>query len=306
VQTSTLKSTASPGLAAPSPRQLLGIALICLAVLCFALLDSMSKLLAAHYAVTSVVWVRYGVHTLLMLVLFGPGTGLGLVRTARPWTQILRGLLLLACTVLMITGLRYIPLAEATSILYLSPLLVTLLSIPLLNERVSRRNWVVAGLGFIGVLIIVRPGGALLTPAIALPLAAAVCNSFYQIVTRRLGGTESPIAMNFITGLVGTTVMSFALLFTWVTPTLTHALLMLVMGAAGMGGHLLLTKAFQHATPAMLAPFSYGQIAWAVLLGYLIFDALPDLGSVIGMAIIAGCGLYIAYHRTQGWARRST
>jgi drug/metabolite transporter (DMT)-like permease len=105
--------------------------------------------------------------------------------------------------------------------------------------------------------------------------------------------------MNFITGLVGTTVMGGFVVFTWVTPTPTHAMLMLVMGAAGMGGHLVLIKAFQQATPAMLAPFTYGQIAWAVLLGYLIFGAIPDLGSLIGMAIIAGCGLYIAYHRAQ-------
>ena len=286
-----------PTLASASRRQLLGIVLICLAVLCFALLDSLSKLLTAYYAVASLVWVRYAVHTLLMVVAFGPRRGMGLIRTARPWMLVLRGLLLLACTVLMITGLRYIPLAEATAILYLSPLLVTLLSIPLLRERVDQRNWVAAVMGFIGVLIIVRPGSEVLTPAIALPLLAAVCNSLYQIVTRHLGGTESPVAMNFITGLVGVVVMSFAAGFTWTTPTPRHALLMVVMGAAGMAGHLLLIKAFQHASPATLAPFTYGHIAWAVLLGYLVFGALPDLGSVLGMCIIAACGLYIAFHR---------
>ena len=286
-----------PSPPSPSQEQLRGIVLISLAVLCFSVLDSLAKYLSGFYAVTSLVWVRYLVHTLLMAATLGPRMGLELIHTRRPWLQCLRASLLSCTTLLFISGLVYIPLAEATAIMYLTPLLVTVLSVPLLGERVESRNWLVVVLGFVGVLIIVRPGSALLTPAIVLPLLGALSNSAYQIATRKLGGTENPLATNFITGLVGTVLMSFAVLFTWTTPTPRHALLMVGMGAAGMCGHYLLIRAFQHASPAALAPFGYAQIAWAVLLGYLVFDALPDAGSLIGIAIIVICGLYIVLHR---------
>ncbi|MFJ3410686.1 MULTISPECIES: DMT family transporter [Pseudomonas] len=276
-----------------------GIALICLAVLLFASHDTLSKYLSAFYPIVMVVWARYVVHTLLMLVVFVPRSGFSaVVRTKRPGLQLLRALCLIGTSLLFTTGLRYIPLAEATAVNFLAPLLVTALSVPFLGERVSRAQWLAVLAGFVGVLIVVRPGGALFTPAILLPLGSALCFGFYQLLTRKLSGVDSPTTSNFLTGILNSLVMSALLPFFWSTPTLVHGLFMIGLGTCGMLGHMLLTQAFRHAAPAMLAPFSYGQILFAGLFGYLIFDHTPDQYALVGIAVICLSGLAVA------WAQR--
>lgn len=276
-----------------------GIALICLAVLLFASHDTLSKYLSAFYPIVMVVWARYVVHTLLMLVVFVPRSGFSaVVRTKRPRLQLLRALCLIGTSLLFTTGLRYIPLAEATAVNFLAPLLVTALSVPFLGERVSRAQWLAVLAGFVGVLIVVRPGGALFTPAILLPLGSALCFGFYQLLTRKLSGVDSPTTSNFLTGILNSLVMSALLPFFWSTPTLVHGLFMIGLGTCGMLGHMLLTQAFRHAAPAMLAPFSYGQILFAGLFGYLIFDHTPDQYALVGIAVICLSGLAVA------WAQR--
>ncbi|WP_377707338.1 DMT family transporter [Pseudomonas protegens] len=276
-----------------------GIALICLAVLLFASHDTLSKYLSAFYPIVMVVWARYVVHTLLMLVVFVPRSGFSaVVRTKRPGLQLLRALCLIGTSLLFTTGLRYIPLAEATAVNFLAPLLVTALSVPFLEERVSRAQWLAVLAGFVGVLIVVRPGGALFTPAILLPLGSALCFGFYQLLTRKLSGVDSPTTSNFLTGILNSLIMSALLPFFWSTPTLVHGLFMIGLGTCGMLGHMLLTQAFRHAAPAMLAPFSYGQILFAGLFGYLIFDHTPDQYALVGIAVICLSGLAVA------WAQR--
>ncbi|WP_025127806.1 DMT family transporter [Pseudomonas sp. PH1b] len=276
-----------------------GIALICLAVLLFASHDTLSKYLSAFYPIVMVVWARYVVHTLLMLVVFVPRSGFSaVVRTKRPGLQLLRALCLIGTSLLFTTGLRYIPLAEATAVNFLAPLLVTALSVPLLGERVSRAQWLAVLAGFAGVLIVVRPGGALFTPAILLPLGSALCFGFYQLLTRKLSGVDSPTTSNFLTGIFNSLIMSALLPFFWSTPTLVHGLFMIGLGTCGMLGHMLLTQAFRHAAPAMLAPFSYGQILFAGMYGYLIFDHTPDSYGLVGIAVICFSGLAVA------WAQR--
>jgi len=273
-----------------------GIALICLAVLLFASHDTLSKYLSGFYPVVMVVWARYVVHTLLMLVIFVPRSGFSVVvRTQRPGLQFLRALCLIGTSLLFITGLRYIPLAEATAVSFLAPLLVTALSVPLLHERVTRNQWLAVLGGFVGVLIVVRPGGALFTPAILLPLCSALCFGCYQLITRLLSGVDSPTTSNFLTGIFNSLIMSALLPFFWSTPTLLHGLFMVGLGTCGMLGHMLLTQAFRHAAPAMLAPFSYGQILFAGMYGYLIFDHMPDSFGVIGIAVICLSGLAVAW-----------
>jgi drug/metabolite transporter (DMT)-like permease len=278
--------------------------LISLAVLCFAVLDTLCKYLTRYYAVSAVLWVRYTVHVVLLAGIFGPQMGLGLLRTARPGLQILRALCLLGTSVLFVTGLLYVPLPEATAIVYITPLLVIALSVPLLGDKVAGRDWIAVLLGLVGVLIIVRPGGALLTAAALLPFSAAVCNSLYQLITRKFSGAENPTTTNFITGLVGSILLTSTLPFSWSTPTLNHALLLVGAGLAGVGGHYLMIKAFERATPAVLGPFSYGQLLWATLLGYLVFGTFPDTGSFIGMAVIAASGLYVTFNHVVRPRRR--
>ncbi|MCX7077871.1 MAG: DMT family transporter [Pseudomonas sp.] len=273
-----------------------GIALICLAVLLFASHDTLAKYLSVFYPIVMVVWARYVVHTLLMLVIFVPRTGFSaVVRTKRPGLQFLRALCLIGTSLFFTTGLRYIPLAEATSVNFLAPLLVTALSVPLLGEQVTRSQWLAVLAGFVGVLIVVRPGGALFTPAILLPLGSALCFGFYQLLTRKLSGIDSPTTSNFLTGILNSLIMSALLPFFWSTPTLIHGLFMIGLGTCGMLGHMLLTQAFRHAAPAMLAPFSYGQILFAGMYGYLIFDHTPDTFAIIGIAVICLSGLAVAW-----------
>lgn len=276
-----------------------GIALICLAVLLFASHDALSKYLSGFYAIVMVVWARYVVHTLLMLVVFVPRTGLSaVVRTRRPGLQLARALCLIGTSLLFTTGLRYIPLAEATAVNFLAPLLVTALSVPLLGEKVTRSQWLAVMTGFVGVLIVVRPGGALFTPAILYPLGSALCFGFYQLLTRKLSGLDSPTTSNFLTGILNSLIMTALVPFFWSMPSLVDALFMIGLGTCGMLGHMLLTQAFRHAAPAMLAPFSYGQIVFAGVYGYLIFNHTPDLYGIVGIAVICLSGLAVA------WAQR--
>ncbi|MNQ67857.1 EamA-like transporter family protein [compost metagenome] len=191
--------------------------------------------------------------------------------------------------------MRYIPLAEATAVNFLAPLLVTALSVPLLGERVTRHQWLAVLAGFVGVLIVVRPGGALFTPAILLPLSSALCFGFYQLLTRKLSSVDSPTTSNFLTGILNSLIMTALLPFFWTTPTWTHALLMVGVGTCGMLGHMLLTQAFRYAAPAMLAPFSYGQILFALMFGYLVFDHTPDIYGIVGITVICLSGLAVAW-----------
>ncbi|MDE1163957.1 MAG: DMT family transporter [Pseudomonas sp.] len=275
---------------------LTGIGLICLSVLLFASHDALSKYLSGIYPIVIVVWARYLVHTLLMLIVFVPRAGLSsVVRTRRPGLQLIRALFLIGTSLFFTTGLRYIPLAEATAVNFLAPLLVTALSVPLLKETVTRSQWAAVSAGFIGVLVIVRPGGSLFTPAILLPLSSALCFGCYQLLTRKLSEIDSPTTSNFLAGIFNTLIMSALLPFFWTAVDWRHGVLMIGLGTCGMLGHLLLTQAFRHAPPAMLAPFSYGQILFAGLYGYLIFDHTPDGIAMIGIAIICVSGLAVAW-----------
>jgi drug/metabolite transporter (DMT)-like permease len=219
--------------------------------------------------------------------------------------QIARALCLIGTSLFFTTGLRYLPLAEATAVNFLAPLIVTALSVPLLKEHVTRPQWIAVVTGFIGVLIIIRPGSSLFTPAIFFPLGSAVMFGIYQIFTRILSTTDSPTTSNFIAGLVNTLIMSALLPFFWEPPVWTHVILMVALGACGMGGHLLLTEAFRYAPPALLAPFSYGQIICAGLMGFIFFGHIPDTGAFIGMAIISLSGLVVAWQQRRARALAS-
>jgi drug/metabolite transporter (DMT)-like permease len=272
-----------------------GMLLVMTATLLFASHDVLSKYLSGFYPVMLVIWVRYLVHTLCMMGIFLPQSGLRILRTRRPLQQVLRALCLLGTSMLFISGLQYIPLAEATAVNFLAPLLVTAMSVPLLKERVSTGQWIAVLLGFSGVLVIVHPGGELFTPAILLPFGSALCFSFYQLLTRKVAEVDSPTTSNFFAGIFNTLVMSVIVPFYWEWPTLWHGLMMLALGACGMTAHLFLTQAFRHAPPALLAPFGYCQIIFAGLFGYLIFNHTPGMTTLIGIAIICASGIAAAW-----------
>ncbi|BAU74514.1 DMT family transporter [Metapseudomonas furukawaii] len=272
-----------------------GILLVVLATFLFAGHDALSKYLGGLYPVIMVVWARYLVHTLLMAGIFLPRAGLRVLRSRRPGLQVLRALSLLSTSLLFTAGLQFIPLAEATAVNFLAPVLVTALSVPLLGERVSLVQWLAVVMGFIGVLVIVHPGGELFTPAILFPLGSALGFCFYQLLTRKLAPHDSPTTSNFFAGLCNTLVMSALVPFFWQLPNWEGWLLLLALGAAGMTAHLLLTQAFRHAAPALLAPFGYCQIVFAGLLGFLVFSHTPEASTLAGIAIICLSGLGAAW-----------
>lgn len=271
-----------------------GIALVLVTMLLFVVHDTISKYMTRHYPVTEVLWIRYVVHVVFMLAVFGPRMKLGLVRTHRPALQVVRALFLIGSAFLFMNGLRFLPLADATAINFVTPLLVTAFSAPLLGEKVDARNWAAVVMGFGGMLVIVRPGGAMLQLAALFPFFSACCSGFFQIITRKFRGSENPVTTHFITGLTGMAVTGLAWNADWTMPTPEHAFFLLFLGIAVGIGHYLLIEALQRIGPAVAAPFSYTQFIWAMLFGLALFGDLPDFGTLLGSVIIVASGIYLA------------
>lgn len=276
-----------------------GVLYICGAIFLFAGSDALSKYLAGFYAVVMVIWVRYVIHSGLMLSVLLPRHGLSIFKTSRPGLQLLRGLCMVGTNMLFISALRYIPLAEGTAIIYLTPLIVTVLSGPLLGERVRPLQWFAVSLGFVGVLVILRPGGILFTPVSLLAVGAAFSFSLYQLITRKLNATDSSATTNLLSGLVGSAVLTFVAPFFWQTPSAFHALLLLGLGISALLSHLLMTEAYHHANPATLAPFTYGQLIFAGLIGYIMFGHMPDRYGFLGITIICVSGILTLSQRPR-------
>ena len=264
------------------------------AVTILALLDTTAKYLSRTYPVLGVVWARFAFQTLLMLVVLGPRSRLGLLRTSRPRVQIFRGIVLMAASMLFVSALARMPIADASAIGFLSPLIITALSVPMLRERVDALSWLAVLCGFAGVLVIIRPGGEMFSWSALLPLGAAACFALFQVLTRKLAGVEPTLPTLFYPALVGTLIMTFLLPFYWSTPqTPMHAVLFVFMGFLAGVGHFIMIKAYQFAPAPVVAPFVYSQLVVVIGLGYAVFDELPDRWSVLGMAIIVASGAFI-------------
>lgn len=273
-----------------------GMALLAGAVFLFACLDTTIKHLAQSFSVPVVAFVRYAVHLSLMLAILVPRSGLQVARTQRPVLVVVRALCLALMTFLMMLGLKRLPVAEATAIGFVAPLLVVLLARPLLGERIGWRRWTAVLAGFGGVLLVARPGGELDPLGVSCVLAAALCGTAYQLLSRLLARSEGTQTLLFYVALAGC--MSFGLALPWAgpqpTPSLFDALLLFSLGVTGGLGHYLFTQAYQHAPASMLAPFSYLQLLWAGLLGWLVFGQVPHPLALLGMAVIAAAGVAVA------------
>ncbi|HRE69479.1 MAG: DMT family transporter [Candidatus Accumulibacter sp.] len=280
-----------------APLRLHAALLFLAALLLFAALDATAKHLSAYLAVPLLVWARYLVHLVIMLMVVAPSMGRRLVVTGRPWLMSLRGLTLVAVTLLGQLALKTLPLAETTALIFVAPLLVALLAAPLLGEKVRLRTWLATIAGFVGVLLIARPGGSLFGPGVAYALGAALSYAAYQILTRKLAATEHPMRLLFYTALLGTLAMLPALPVYWdgIWPTPTQSLLIVSLGLYGGIGHFLLIRAFHATSASLLAPLIYTQLVWATLLGWLVFDHFPDFLTVVGMMVIGASGLSLAF-----------
>lgn len=276
--------------------QIRGIALICVAVALFSCLDATAKYLSADLPTLQIVWARFFVHAVIAALLLGLVSGRAVFSTRRPGLQIFRAMLLFATTMFNFLALRHLGLSITVSIMFLSPLLVAALSVPLLGEEVGRRRWTAIIVGFLGVLLVTRPGLGGLHWAVAYSFGAAVTFALYSIATRMIARVDSAPTTFVYTPVVGALLLAPAMPVVWTTPAspLEWALLS-VTGLLGGIGHFLMIVAHRHATAAALAPFTYTQIVSMVFLGYVVFGEVPVATTLGGAAIVIASGLYVLY-----------
>ena len=269
--------------------------LFLLAGLCLSSLDATAKYLVRDHALFLVVWARYAGQMLVVTPFAWQRAGPGFWRTRHPALQLLRSAFLLAATICFFGALRYLPLAEGSAITFLAPIFVIVLSGPLLGERPDAARWVASIAGFIGILILVRPGSSIFHPATLLLVVAALCNALYFLMTRKLAD-ESVYTTLFYSALAGMVGLSLAL--PWqldgATPTLRDGVLFLLLGLFAGLGHWFVINAYLLAPASLLTPFAYLQMVWATSYGFAIFGQLPDRWSALGMAIIVASGLWLA------------
>jgi drug/metabolite transporter (DMT)-like permease len=270
----------------------------------FIALDSVAKQLlnSVGMPLVEVVWGRFFFHAIIGIAAVGV-LWRRKVASRAPRLQLVRSCLLFLTTVLFNAGLLTVPLATATAIMFLAPIMLTALSVPFLGEHVGPRRWLGVAAGFIGALIIIRPGTGGFDHGGMFLLGAALANSVYQLITRRVAAYDHPQTTFLYTALTGAVLSSLAVPFVWEPPVLSGWVLLVAMGVLGGVGHLFLIFAFDKAPAAVIAPFTYSALIWASMAGYMFFDEIPDLWTIIGASIITASGLYI-FHRERIVGRR--
>jgi drug/metabolite transporter (DMT)-like permease len=271
-----------------------GIFFMCLAVALISAQEAMAKYLGQSLPMLQIIGARYFGHLLLMMVVLIPQNGLGLFKAKRPMVQIGRSVLLLIDTALFFFSLTLIGLAEATAIFFSVPILVVLLSIPLLGERVGWRRLVAVAIGFVGMLVIVRPGSDVIGIGALLTFGAAFCASLFNIITRKLADEDPVPVTMFYTALAGAVIMVLIVPFIWESPAGWHQwTALLLIGIAGGAAHSCIIASHVFAPASTVAPFMYSQIFWALGFGYLFFGALPDHFTLLGGLIVIASGIYL-------------
>jgi drug/metabolite transporter (DMT)-like permease len=297
---SLLDVDAKAGDAPHGPASRRAIFLIVGATLCFSVLDSMIKYLSQTYPVTLLVWARYFVQALALAVWLGPQVGLRIVRTDNLTSQLFRGTVLLASSLCFMSALKVMPLAEVTALNYSTPAVVTILAVVFLDERMTPVRVAFVGAGLVGMLLIVRPGSGLFQGVALFALGAAWFYAMFQVVTRKIANEDWRTLM-FYPALVGTLAMSFVVPFLdWPDAVRWQDVAMIVAGGLiATFGHFLFLRAFQTASASAVTPFTYMQLVWATLIGWIVFGTFPDFWTLVGMAVITGSGLLIMYHEQR-------
>jgi drug/metabolite transporter (DMT)-like permease len=294
-----MADTATAPLSARASRQrgrLIGIVLMCLALFCFSGLDATAKWVNRSVDPLVTVWARYVSAAGLTFIFINPWTKPGAVATRRLPLQLARSFLLFLSTICNFVALQYLQLVEALSIVFSTPLIVALLAGPILGERIGMQRLIAVCVGFVGVLVVARPGLGTMHPAALLSLTGAVAYAFYGITTRMLASTDSSATTIIYSSLAGIVLMTPLLPWVWTTPSspLTWALLMMT-GFFGAVGHWLLVLAYARAPAVILSPFIYSQIVWMLALGYIVFGDWPDPWTFAGAGIVIASGLYLLY-----------
>ncbi len=276
----------------------LGIGIAIFGWLILACMDAGSKVLTANYPVVQILWFRY---LLLIVVAYWLMKRLGKsIDLRRPWLQLSRGLLLVAQMAILVHAFSQMALANVHAVLSITPLLVTALSVPLLGEKVGVRRWSAVGIAFIGMLVILRPGLGVLQPITFLVLLSALIGAIYLVLTRLVGRTDPPEVSLFWLAITGLVILSAIVPFFWHVPTNASDWgLLFLVAVLGIIGHFCLIKGFQLAEASVLQPYIYTSLIGAILIGYVVFDDLPDLPTIVGALIIVTSGLYVFARERQ-------
>jgi drug/metabolite transporter (DMT)-like permease len=303
VAAARLDSTASPepekkpaARTAPgrADRPFRGIALILASTVFLGTSDVTAKYLSATLPSIEIAWIRFLVFALIVspAILGSPRQAL---RSPRPGLQVMRGIALLLSSLFFISGLRFLPIAEASATSFVSPLFVTALSIVFLGESVGVRRWIATAVGLAGVLIIVRPGTGAFHPAALFPIVSALAWASMLIMTRMMSGKEYATTTMAYSSIVGVCVLSALVPLVWVAPSWHDILFGILIGVASTAGQWIVVLAFRYADASVLAPFSYTQLVWASIFGFLLFGELPDIWTITGATFIVASGLYTAH-----------
>ncbi len=268
-----------------------GVLAVLLAMFLFAAMDAINKHQSQTYAATQILWIRYVVFALFALWLARRNLRV-YARSKRPLLQALRSFILVAEMLTFVVALRFMPIADVHAIAAVTPLMVTALSLPMLGERVSLRQWLAVLGGFVGVIVIVRPGFIALDWPVLIVIAGSAMFAFYQIALRVVSRDDAPETSVLYSAFVGLVAVSFVGPLQWQAPDPWSWVLFIVASLIGCVAHLAMTKALDYAPAAIVQPYSYTLMVWAAVMGLLVFDQFPDAWTIVGGAIVAASGIY--------------
>tara|TARA_B100000700_G_scaffold320151_1_gene416879 strand:- start:257 stop:1126 length:870 start_codon:yes stop_codon:yes gene_type:complete len=276
-----------------------GIALMVLSVFFMNLNNALLKWLSADYPASQIIFMRSLIMVLIVLAIATSTGGLSILKPNNLWAHWNRGFLQLLNGLFFVLSVAYLPLAETVALTFAAPLFLTALAIPFLGEQVGWRRWGAVIVGFIGILVITRPFGGSLQLAMLFPLAAAFSGAIRDIVTRKLTAKESSLAILFTSSLIATVGTLPMAPFGWIMPDLFDLMLVLMTGLCVAAGHFFMIDTFRYVEAKVVAPFRYTGIIWATILGYIIWEHLPDRYTVIGVSIVIASGLYILHRQRK-------
>ncbi|MGX1320955.1 drug/metabolite transporter (DMT)-like permease [Bradyrhizobium sp. USDA 377] len=272
-----------------------GIALILLSTVFLGCSDVTAKYLSTSLPSIEITWIRFLTFALIFTPVMLRSSPYYAMRTERLGLHVMRGTVLLGSSLFFITGLGFLPIAEASATGFVAPLFVTALSIVFLGEKVGMRRWFATALGLIGVLIILRPGTSAFHPAAFFPVVSAACWAGTLILTRMMSGREAVVTTMAYSSLTGLAILTAIVPFVWVTPSWTAIALGIFIGVASTAGQWIVVLAYRYGDASVLAPFSYSQLLWVSILGFFIFGEVPSIWTIVGAAFIVASGLYIAH-----------
>lgn len=283
-----------------SPRPLLGVGFMLAAMAILPFIDVLAKFLGqAGMPILVVVWARALFGGLMTLPFALRAEGARAFRPAQPLHHLGRAVLLFGATFLFFHALKHLPIADALAIFFVNPLVIVILSALVLREQVGPRRWVAVGVGFLGTLIIIRPGMVEVNPGTLYALGAGVALGSYFVMTRAIAGAADAMVLTFETSAIGAALMTLALPVLWQTPSPAQWVMLASLGVIATLGHVLITKAYEHGEASLLAPLAFTEIIMATVVGWWFFGDLPDKWTVLGVTILVASAIYISIRERQ-------